>query len=233
VFVTCQVRVALEHGPGCFLGLTEQLAVAIEIGQPEGRQAVLAGPEKITRAAQFKVLAGDFKAIGRLAQGAQALPGQIIVAVADQDTVGFVGSAPDPATQLVQLGQTETLGIFDDHQGGIGIVHTNFDHGRADQDLDVTGCKISHDGIFGRWFEAAMQKADAQVRKNFLSQAIVRLDGRLEVERGLFFNHRTDDVSLPARLDLAAHQVLHPASVASSCRIGGNGFAPSGKLVDD
>ena len=57
VFVTCQVRVAIEQRPGRFLGLLEQFAVAVEIGQPEGWQAMLAGPEKITWTPQFKVLA--------------------------------------------------------------------------------------------------------------------------------------------------------------------------------
>ena len=41
--------------------------------------------------------------------------------------------APDAPAELMQLRQTETLGILDQHDGGVGNIDAHFDHGRADQ----------------------------------------------------------------------------------------------------
>ncbi len=42
-------------------------------------------------------------------------------------------AAPDASAQLVKLGEAETLGALDDHQGRVGHVDADLDHGRRDQ----------------------------------------------------------------------------------------------------
>ncbi len=45
------------------------------------------------------------------------------------------GGAPaDPAAQLMELGETEALGMLDDHDGGLGHVDAHLDHRGRYQD---------------------------------------------------------------------------------------------------
>jgi hypothetical protein len=39
----------------------------------------------------------------------------------------------------VKLGEAEAVGTLDDHQRRIGHVDADFDHGRGDQDRDLSG----------------------------------------------------------------------------------------------
>ena len=45
-------------------------------------------------------------------------------------------TAPDPATELVKLRQSEPLGVLDDHDGGGGNIDADLDHGGRHQEVD-------------------------------------------------------------------------------------------------
>ena len=79
-----------------------------------------------------------------------------------QHTVAGDRAAPDPAAQLVQLGQPEALGIFDNHQAGVGHVDAHFDDGGGDQQLQLATLELLHHrGFLGR-FHAPVDQPDAQ-----------------------------------------------------------------------
>lgn len=50
----------------------------------------------------------------------------------------------DSAAQLMELADTEPIGVHHHHQGGIGYVHTDFDHRRAHQHVDLSGTECRH-----------------------------------------------------------------------------------------
>src|SRR3546814_9622883 len=51
----------------------------------------------------------------------------------------FRRAAPDAAAKLVELGEAEIFGMFDDHQAGGGDVDPDLDHRRRDEDADQIG----------------------------------------------------------------------------------------------
>ena len=49
--------------------------------------------------------------------------------VGDEQAVGLGCGAPDTAAQLVELGQAEVIGAFNQHDSGIGHIHTYLNNG--------------------------------------------------------------------------------------------------------
>ena len=79
--------------------------------------------------------------------------------------MGFFRAASDAAAQLVELREAEALGVFDDHQSGVGNVHADFDHGGGDEDLDFVAAELFHHGVFFVVFQAPVQQTDAKFGK--------------------------------------------------------------------
>ena len=50
-----------------------------------------------------------------------------------QQAVAIDTTAPDPSSQLMQLGEPEALCVVDDHQARVGDINTHLDHRRSDQ----------------------------------------------------------------------------------------------------
>jgi hypothetical protein len=98
-----------------------QLADLLGAGEAELRFAGLARAENLAGAAQAKVLLGDAEAVIGLAHQSEPRARRLAQDIAAQQQADAVlVSAPDPAAQLVELGETKAVGMFDDHQGGIG-----------------------------------------------------------------------------------------------------------------
>ena len=58
-----------------------------------------------------------------------------------------VRTAPDPAPQLMQLSQPESLPALDGHHGCVGHVDPDFDHGGRHKYLGVAGFEAAHGEI--------------------------------------------------------------------------------------
>ena len=50
--------------------------------------------------------------------------------------VGLHLAASHPAPELMQLTQAEAFGVLDEHDNGVGNVHTHFHHRCGDQQVD-------------------------------------------------------------------------------------------------
>ena len=83
-----------------------------------------------------------------------------------QYTVAGGAAATHPAAQLVQLGQAEAFRILDDHQAGVGHIHTHLDHGGGDQQMQVASLEGGHDLGLLRRFHAAVDQSDGQARQS-------------------------------------------------------------------
>ncbi len=112
------------------------------ISKPIGRDLPgLPGAEQFAGPAQLQVVAGDAEAgaeFGQLLQDLEPLagvPGQGPLAGDQQIGVGALAGAADPAAQLVELGEAETVGAVDDDGVGAGDVEAVLDDGAADQDV--------------------------------------------------------------------------------------------------
>src|SRR5690606_41341978 len=60
------------------------------------------------------------------------------------DALPILVAAADPSAQLVQLGQAELVGPFDDDGVGAGHVDAGLDDGRGHQDIEAAMVEIAH-----------------------------------------------------------------------------------------
>jgi len=56
--------------------------------------------------------------------------------------------AADAPTELMKLGKPETLGVFDDHYGGVGDIDADFYDGSGNQDLHFVFAEALHYFVF-------------------------------------------------------------------------------------
>ena len=116
------------------------VGVMLGMGDAEAGHARLARAEDLAAAAQPQVLLGDAEAVLGLAHDAEAVAGdgaerRLVEEEADRRPV----APPDAAAELVELGEAEALGVLDDHDGRVGHVDADLDHGGGDEDADLAG----------------------------------------------------------------------------------------------
>jgi hypothetical protein len=112
------------------------------------RQPALLRAEDVTRTPDLEIFLRDPKAVAGFLHNLEPLPALQALGLADQHAVGRMLTPPDAAPQLMQLRQPETLGVLDQHDGGIGHIDPDLDHRRGQQDLDFSGAKIGHHLLF-------------------------------------------------------------------------------------
>ena len=72
---------------------------------------------------------------------------------------GFLAAA-DAAAQLVQLRQSEAVGVLNDHDRGVGHVHAHLDNRRGHEHLRLVVAEALHDGLLLGSGHAPVQKLD-------------------------------------------------------------------------
>ena len=91
------------------------------------------GPEKLAGTAQLQIHFGNVEPVRGFHQRADAGARRVVHLFGHQQAVALRRAASHPSAKLVQLGQSEALGLLDDHHAGIGHVHSHFDDGGRDQ----------------------------------------------------------------------------------------------------
>jgi transcription termination factor Rho len=151
----------------CFLasvvhqrGPLEYHAQKLQVAQP-----VLLRTEHGARTTQLEVLLCDTETVAGLLHHRQSLSRLASVPLTPhhQHAVGSRRAASDPATQLMQLGQTETFGVLDDHHAGVGHVHADLDDRRRHQHLQPARGEILHHGVLVGALHAAVDHPDPQI----------------------------------------------------------------------
>jgi len=77
----------------------------------------------------------------------------------------------------VELGQAEVVGALDQHDGGIGHIHTDLDNGGGYQNIILAVTEGGHDGILLVGFHASVQETQLQLPEDLLLQAGMFLGG--------------------------------------------------------
>ena len=72
---------------------------------------------------------------------------------------------------MVELGDTETIGILDDHHRRGRYVHPYLDDGGSHQHINRPRPELGHDLLLGRRWELAVQQADPQSGQLLFHQA--------------------------------------------------------------
>ena len=74
-------------------------------------------------------------------------------------------SAADPAAELMELRQPESLGVFDDHDRGVWDVDADLDHGRRHEHVRGPGHEALHHSLTNRRRPLTVHQVDGQRRE--------------------------------------------------------------------
>ncbi len=159
------------------LGQLQQLAVAQKIGDAKIGEAGLPGAKELARSALGKIELGQLEPILRAHHGIQPLLAQWRNAFAGhEDAVAFGRASAYAPAQLMQLRQSEALGVFHHHHRCVGHVDADLDDGGRYQHVDFAALEAAHDDFFFVGIKPAMEQADAQTGKRPGAQLFVHLN---------------------------------------------------------
>ena len=129
----------------------------------------------------------------------------------------------------MQLGKAESLGVFHDHQTGVGYVDTHLDDRCGHQNVDLPCRKAVHDCVLFLWLELAVHKGHVislQSLGKLLCVLHRRLQGRLIFTDDadllqqqvlvlcLFLDRGTDHVNLSSLVHVLANECVQSLAIA-------------------
>lgn len=156
-----------------------------------------------------------------------------LVVVGHEETVGLHGVSSDAAAELVELGESKSFGVFDDHDGGGGDVDSNFDDGGGDEDIEFLVFESSHDGVFFFWSHFSVKEFYFAILE-YLADAFVFGGDGFGFDFVGFVDEWADPEYLASFGDLVVHEVFHFLFfVWFGDDAGDDGFASGGEFVDD
>ena len=68
----------------------------------------------------------------------------MLAAVAEEIGIGALGAAPNPAAELVKLGQAKRIAAIDNQGVGVGDIQARFDDGGTEQHVNFTAGELVH-----------------------------------------------------------------------------------------
>src|SRR5262245_19090135 len=108
-----------------------------------------------------------------------------------------LASTAYPAAKLVQLSQTESLGMRDQHHGSVRHGDADFDDGCRHENMRLPSGKGLHYSVFFIAFKAAVQKRHTLSREN-RRQFLKTFRRRTQIQLLGLLDHRINNVALPA-----------------------------------
>ena len=106
------------------------------------------------------------------------------------------------SAKLVKLRQAKTLGMLDDHDGSLGDIDADFDHGRSDKHFQLARRERAHHAVFVFGLQASVDEADDVGAKKLREKLGARGCSR-KVNRFGFFDQWAYPINLRALGDLA------------------------------
>ena len=180
-----------------------------KVAETEFGQTRLARAHEFARSAKLQVFLGNAKAVGGLGHDLEAARTSCsTVTVGEEQAVRLPATAADAAAQLMQLGQSEPVGILDQHDGGLGDIHADLDHGGRHQQIDSAGLECRHQALLVGCLQTSVHQADAHVGQA-RGEEFRRLLGRLALRRLGFLDQGTDPVGLLPGAAGVAHPLHH------------------------
>ena len=122
------VGVPAQDPVGTLSGFLQDISVLVDVCQGKLGETALADAEEVAGPPGPEILFGNVKAVGALLQYGQ--PFGLFFAAVEEYTVGLFLTAAYAASQLVELGEAEALGILDQNDRGVGNIDADFDDGR-------------------------------------------------------------------------------------------------------
>ena len=118
---------------------------------------------------------------------------------------------PDPAAQLVELGDAEAVGVEDHHDRGVRDVDADLDHRRRDEHVELAGAESGHRRLLLGRREPPVEQPEPQPGELTRRQPLAGVERRGDLELLALLDEGADDVGLSAGGDLLAHVGPHPS----------------------
>ena len=160
---------------------------------------------KVARTTKFQVLLGNLKSIGRIHHYLYTLSrvGRNLI-VRHKYAVRLLSSSAHPATQLVELAQSEAFGVFNHHHRSVRHVHTHFYHRRSHHYVSFAVDKLAHFLVLLCRLKFAVHTTDIvilELRTNLFIPVLQVLNVHLLT----LLDERIDHIYLAPLLQLLAH----------------------------
>jgi len=134
------------------------------------------GCEKFAGATEEEIGFGDFEAVGGAHHGLGGARGlRQSYERGDEDAVGFLRARPMRPRRLVELGEAEALGVFDDHDGRWDV-DADFHDGGGDENLRFVFAERCMTSSFSSLESGRAQEALAL--EKLLATSLVLFHGR-------------------------------------------------------
>ena len=116
--------------------------------------------------------------------------------------------APDPAAELMQLREPESLCALDHHDGRVRDVDSDLDHARGHEDVGVAAHEPVHALGLLACRHPSVEQFDAQIRKDAGAETLEFGRRTAGAELVGFLDERADDERLAALADLGADELV-------------------------
>ena len=117
-------------------------------------------------------------------------------------------ATPDATSELVELQQSEMVGVLDHHDRRVRHVDPDLDDGRRHEHVGLAGAERAHRRFLVRRRHLPVQQPEAEVGQLLLPQPFELLGGRPGLELVGTFDQRTHHVGLVPRRHLFPHPLV-------------------------
>ena len=190
---------------------------------------VLLCTKEVPRAANLKVAHGDLETcaqLGKLLHRLQTLfrhLGQDLVGLIDEIGKRHVIRPADAAAHLIELRQTEAIGVVYDDRVRVRHVETVFHNARRKQDVVAPLVEIDHDALQKLFRHLPVPRLNPRLRHELFKPSAHDVDALDAV---------VDEVNLPATSKFAANGILQDSAVVLD-DVALHGEALGGRRLDD
>ncbi len=222
-----EVGVALEDAVGELAGAEEDFAVG-EAGDAEhGVGAALESAPGFAFAAHAEVDFGEGESVVGFAHGLEAFAGfgAWVFFAGEEDAVALFVAAADAAAELVELAEAESFGAFDDDDGGVGYIDSDFDDAGGDEDAGFVSGEASHDFVFLASGHATVEEIDSVAGEWAVAEEFEFFFGGADGEGFGFFDEGADDVGLFAGVEAFAEEAVGVVALVGAVPAGADGLA--------
>ena len=150
-----------------------------------------------------------------------------------QNAIAFCLTTFHTSSQLVQLGKAETVCILNDHQCGVGYVHTDLNDRGCNHHIRFPPCKGGH-GFFllGR-LHLTVEQRNPKIGKYGFLQGFCPNCGCFDAQIFIFFHSGTHHKALVTLCHLLTDKGIDTGAVALSHQEGIHRFPPWGQFIND
>lgn len=159
-----------EKGFRFVAGDFDEAGVA-EVTHGDIGDAGLSESKEGARTADFQIFFGEEESVIALDEGVEA----VVCAVfpRQEEAVGGVRTSTDAPAELVELRESESVGVFDNHDGRVWHINAHFDDRGGDEHVYVACFECLHHAFFVGGLHFSVEESDGEFGEYFCGEFLV------------------------------------------------------------